>query len=177
MKNKKKIYLGIFLAIFIAIEIALYFVHPFAPAIVFLSFLVQAPIIFLLFKAKTNGSYEERAAKRKEVFNEDHDAEKWLKKEEAETVSIGYKYWSKSGKSLSALNRAEISKLLKQNDQVVELLSQVQAEKLSDENQQRFLALEKEMQEICIANTLENVSAKKEENSTISKGDTINVDV
>lgn len=85
----------------------LYLVHPLGPLFLLLSVLVQAPIIFGISRHNFKTSYIQRSEQRRAEYEKEGDGEAWLAAEEAEARSVGYKYWSRAGRSLNALNRAD----------------------------------------------------------------------
>ena len=130
--------------VLLGLGVILYFLHPLAPLLLVASILIQAPVVWLLVASSYRNSYKDRTRERIKDFEKDNDAQKWLKQEEMELKSIGRKYWSKSGESLSALNRAQIYAVLGNWQQASELLGVVQEKRLSSLDTPRYKKLVEE---------------------------------
>lgn len=126
------------LAIFLLVEGLLYLVHPLVPVLLLGSLLIQAPIIWGFFRRNFNMGYRQRAAQRRERYKECGDAEAWLAGEERETRMPGYRYWSRGGKALVALNCAEALLALGRRDDAGARLAEVDRPRLEPDDQQRF---------------------------------------
>lgn len=142
MKKKMAKILAIGAVVLLAAGVALYFVHPLAPVLLLFSVVVQGMVAFGVMRAGFNGSYRQRAEERRRQFLKNGDAEKWLAGEEAEAAAAGYRYWSPAGKSLSALNRAEILLLLGRAEDAAGALAQALPDKLEKPDKKRAALLE-----------------------------------
>ncbi|NLW79668.1 MAG: hypothetical protein GXY32_09710 [Ruminococcaceae bacterium] len=139
MKKKRPVLRTVVaLVIFLAIEALLYLVHPLVPVLVLGSVLIQAPIIWGIFRRNFNMGYRQRAAQRRERYKESGDAEAWLAGEQRETRMPGYKYWSRGGKALVALNCADALLAMGRRDAAGAQLAEVDRPRLEPDDQQRF---------------------------------------
>lgn len=125
MKNKLWPYLVGLGVIFVGLAVGLFFVTPYAPLFVLASLVIQAPIIYFIARTTLATSYYDRAAKRRTQYEEDGDAEVWLAAEEKEVSGGAYKGFSRYGKSLNALNRAQALHALGRKDEAKNCLAQV----------------------------------------------------
>ena len=118
--------------------IGLYFVHPYAPLVLLLSLLIQAPLVWVITHGRLNRGYQERAEQRRKDYEMDGDAEKWLRGEEAEANSVGYRYWSPNSRMKSVLNRAEPLLALGRGREAAQLLAEVEPARLDGPSVARY---------------------------------------
>ncbi len=123
-------YIVTFGGVFIAIAVILYFISPFAPLLLLLSLVIQVPIILFIVRYTTDTSYAQRVDQREQQFEEDGNAAAWLKEEEQEANSIGFKYWSKKGRYQNMLTRAELLHRLGRSDEAAALAADIENAKL-----------------------------------------------
>lgn len=138
MRQTPFFYLIPFLCVFTALAIGMAFLNPVALLLVLLSMVIQAPIIWIMAQGSYTGRYLERAEARREQFELDGDAAKWLAAEEEEANSKGYRYWSKSGRIHSMLNRARALRALERDAEARALLSEIDPAMLGTRELERY---------------------------------------
>lgn len=148
MKKKVLLYLVPFFLIFLALGIVLFFFSPYAPLLLVLSLAIQLPVIYFIARSSTGSSYRERADARREQYERDRDAQAWLKQEEKEAASIGYRYWSKAGKSLNQLNQAFLLAQLGRMEEAKSRIDNIQPAKLAKADREQYEKLLQEMEEL-----------------------------
>lgn len=142
MKKKPPLYLVVIGLVFVGLCIVLYFIHPLAPLLLLASVLIQGPIVYAITLAKMNGSYQERAYQRQTQYEKDKDAAAWLKQEQQEAASVGFKYWSSRSRCLNALNQAQPLTALGRLEEARVYMDQVEPGKLDKSDRDRFSALQ-----------------------------------
>ncbi len=148
MKRSPFVYLLPVLGVFVLLGAVLYFIHPMAPLFLVASLLIQAPLVWVLSRASLGSSYRERAAARRQQYEKDGNAEAWVAGEEKEAASIGYKYWSKAGKSMCELNRADGLVHLGRKGDAGQALAQVAPQKLAAQDRVRYEELSQKLEQM-----------------------------
>ncbi|MFV0353199.1 MAG: hypothetical protein ACK5JF_12970 [Oscillospiraceae bacterium] len=141
-KNKRKI-IGLVAVLFVlALVMGLLCIfNPFAPLIVVLSLLIQAPLIYGIGQVVFGKSYQKRTEERREKFLKDNNLDSFLLEEEKEAKGPGFAYWSLAGKYTNYLNRAELLLLAQRQEDAMQLLAQVDPRRLRQEDKERYLAI------------------------------------
>lgn len=141
MKKRKWLILLIVVLVLLAACFGLWFVHPFAPLVLLASLLIQLPIVFGIITVTFGSAYRDRAWERRQQYLKDGDAEAWLQGEETEAKAVQQRYWSRGGKTLASLNRAEAMFAAGQGERAAALLAAADPKFLSGDDRKRLLTL------------------------------------
>lgn len=137
MKKRKWLWWGVALLVLAAACFGLWFIHPYAPLALLLSLAIQLPLIYGILHVTVGSAYKDRAWERRQQYLKDGDAEEWLRGEETEARSVQYRYWSRGGRTLAALNRAEAAWAAGQKEKAAAALAAADPKYLSRDDEAR----------------------------------------
>lgn len=126
------------LVVLVLLAVGLYFIHPYAPLLLLLSLIIQAPTIFLIMYHSINESYRKRKKQRREQYDEDGDVVKYLEQEAAEVNVPGFRLLSAKEQTLNKLVRAELMVRLEEYEGAKTLLEEVEPQRLTEAEKETF---------------------------------------
>lgn len=136
-------YLIPFFAILAALAVLLFFIHPFAPLLLVLSILIQAPLVWYYVRSAYAKNCKSKESERRQNYEIYGDAEGWLALEEKDAASVAYRYWPRAYRDKNVLRRAELLIKLDRAEQAQELLEGIEQRKLSVPNLTQYLDIQK----------------------------------
>lgn len=135
-----------FIAVFVALAVLLFFIHPFAPLLLLLSIIIQAPLVWYYVRSAYAKSSKEHEETRRHQFEADGDAEGWLALEERDAASVAYRYWPRATRDHNVLKRVELLLVLKRPEEAQALMDTLEQRKLSVPNLTLYLDMEREIE-------------------------------